>query len=90
MKKTILYAFIVLIFSADGMLAQQLNPCGTLSGRSKWLKQYQANPDRFTKGADSTLYVPMTIHILGTNGGGGYFRIPNLLDAFCRLNTGYD
>lgn len=90
MKTTILYTFIVLLFSIDGIIAQQLNPCGTVTGRSKWLQQYQANPDRFTKGADSTLYVPMTIHILGTNGGGGYFRMPDFLDAFCRLNGDFE
>ncbi|MEM6700114.1 MAG: zinc-dependent metalloprotease, partial [Bacteroidota bacterium] len=73
----------------DSSLAQQLKPCGTVSGRSKWLKQYQANPDRFNKGADTILYVPMTIHLLGTNGGNGHFRMPNFLDAFCRLNADF-
>ncbi|MEL6720383.1 MAG: metalloprotease, partial [Bacteroidota bacterium] len=89
-KKTVLYILVVLIFSIDFAVAQQLNPCGTIAGRSKWLQQYQAAPDRYKKGNDSTIYVPMTIHILGTNTGNGYFRMPNFLDAFCRLNTDFE
>ncbi|MEM8523280.1 MAG: T9SS type A sorting domain-containing protein [Bacteroidota bacterium] len=89
-KKIIQCLLILLLFSANCIIAQQLHPCGTVTGRSKWLKQYQAHPDRFSKGSDNTIYVPMTIHILGTNTGSGYFRLPNFLDAFCRLNTDFE
>lgn len=66
--------------------AQQLTPCGTLDHKSTWLKKYQAAPDTYAKNFGTILYVPMTLHVLGDNDGGGYFSMTNTLNAFCELN----
>lgn len=64
-------------------------PCGTAPGKSEWLKNYQRAPQAYPQRSDSTLYVPLTIHIVGTDNGAGYFRIASLKEAFCKLNGSY-
>lgn len=67
-----------------------LNPCGTPPGKSEWLKRYQQNPQAHFRGVDTTLYVPLTIHLVGQDNGNGYFSHSQLLDALCRLNSDYE
>ncbi|MEM9848213.1 MAG: zinc-dependent metalloprotease [Bacteroidota bacterium] len=68
----------------------QPNPCGTIATRSKWLKSYQQHPERFAKDNGNTIYVPMTIHLLGSDEGRGYFSTNSFLDAFCRLQLDFE
>lgn len=75
---------------ASFLNAQNLKPCGTFDHRSKWLKQYQLNPAAYNTKADEILYVPLTIHIVGTDGGTGHYSLPTLLDAFCVLNEDFE
>lgn len=63
-------------------------PCGTTEGRSPWLESYQHNPSGYPRTND-TLYVPMTLHVVGTNGGTGYYPIQEVLRAFCELNEDF-
>ncbi len=88
MQKYILYCISFLF--CWNLNAQEILPCGTPPVKSEWLKKYQANPDMYSKGADSTLYVPVTIHILGTFEGAGYYDIPNVLSNFCKLNADFE
>lgn len=79
-----------LYFLMAGAGAQEtVNPCGTLMGRNAWLKRYQAAPEAFPK-SNTTLYVPLTIHLLGSDNGQGYFSVARLLDAFCTLNSDFE
>ncbi|MCF8238360.1 MAG: zinc-dependent metalloprotease [Saprospiraceae bacterium] len=83
---------VILFFIAPGLQAQ--NPqsshwCGTQDGKVAWLQEYQANPKAFSRSAD-TLYLPVTIHLVGTASGAGYFGLPDLLDAFCTLNRDFE
>ena len=92
MKKALLFFFATL-FSIISLQSQteQPHPCGTIDGRSAWLKKYQENPllPSYQKDDDSTLYVPLTIHLVGTDGGSGYYPVPRLLDALCTLNNDF-
>ena len=63
--------------------------CGSNQGRPKWLQQYQQSPESFRKGGDTTLYVAMTVHLLGTDEGAAYYSENTLLDAFCKLNESF-
>lgn len=90
MKKSVLSVILTLL--TFGIFAQQigdLHPCGTPSYRSKWLKEYQANPAVYETKDDEILYVPLTIHLLGWDNGTGYFSVPRLLDALCTLNEDF-
>ena len=88
---TRLALFFFLLFSIS-LHAQEPSPgmsCGTTDGKVPWLVAYQANPVSFPRSSD-TLYIPVTIHLVGTNVGGGYFGIASLLDAFCTLNRDFE
>ncbi len=83
---------VVLLFVAPWLQAQngQANQwCGTKDGKVAWLTEFQANPNVFSRSVD-TLYIPVTIHLVGTSIGGGYFGVRNLLDAFCTLNQDFE
>ena len=85
------YAFFLLLFLCGSSFAQQganLEFCGSLQGRSKWLREYQQQPDQFQRGG-GMIYVNMAIHIVGTDQGAGYYNEANLLEAFCLLNENF-
>lgn len=90
MKKIILsisYLFLTVALLAQD--SQEPRPCATPSGKSAWLKKYQANPASFPKNLDTILYVPLTIHNVGTDNGSGYFPLDDVLDALCTLNEDF-
>ena len=79
-----------LFFLAAGAQAQQdLFPCGTPSYKSKWLKEYQLDPSAYDTKDDEILRVPLTIHLLGSDAGTGYFSKSSLMDALCTLNDDF-
>lgn len=87
------------------MLAQQPNyplhqpidsdldyaPCATPSIRNEWMRQYQQNPAAraAAKSSSSTLYLPLTFHLVGYNNGTGHPDLHTVLNAFCRVNEDY-
>ncbi len=77
-----------LLLSLSSLTAQ--NYCGSPAGRSAWLKKYQSHPEAFEKGTDTTMYVPLTIHLLGSDDGTGFFKLYRVFDAFCSLNRDYE
>ena len=92
MKKALLF-LLAGLFSFLSLQSQteHPHPCGTIDGRSAWLKKFQQNPHLpiYQKDDDSTLYVPLTIHLVGSDAGSGYFPAPRLLDALCTLNNDF-
>jgi hypothetical protein len=73
--------------------AQQENwpaPCGTPPGKTAWLKKYQQNPQAHFRNNDTLLYVPITVHLVGSDAGTGHFNLSRLADAFCKLNEDYE
>lgn len=93
MKKALFFFLAFFVFHT-GLQSQshEPHPCGTVEGRSAWLKKYQSNPDLpvYQKDNDSTIYVPLTIHLVGTDGGSSYYPAPRLLDALCTLNSDFE
>ena len=63
-------------------------PCGTSETKVEWLKKYQSNQIAYSKTED-TLFVPLSIHIVGSDEGVGFFSVESLLNAFCVLNEDY-
>lgn len=81
-----LLAILCCCFVIAAAQDQPLHACGTYQGRSAWLQEYQAAPQAYYKGGDTTMYVAMTIHIIGTDQGNGYFNRNTLIESHCRLN----
>jgi hypothetical protein len=78
-----------LTYQTQGQEMYDLHPCGTVLGRSPWLINYQANPHLFARRTGETLYVPLTIHIVGNNDGSNFYREQNLVQALCTLNADF-
>ena len=89
MTRLALFFFLFLTLTLQAQDPSSVLSCGTTDGKVPWLVEYQANPVAFPRSSD-TLYIPVTIHLVGTNVGGGYFGIADLLDAFCTLNRDFE
>ncbi len=68
--------------------AQETQWCGTPATASKWTENYLSNRTAFEK-SDEILYVPVTVHVVGTDAGEGYASFKSILDAFCTLNADF-
>lgn len=57
-----------------------------------WLRDYKAdNPGaNYYKSTNDIVYLPIKVHIAGTDAGGGYYKLGTLLDAMCTLNRQYE
>jgi len=71
------------------IMAQDIIPCATPPVKSDWLKAYQKTPHAYAKAGDTTLYVPVTVHVVGTDAGGGYYSVEDVLSSFCQLNEDF-
>lgn len=89
MKKVLVILALALAFGAR---AQETPAgfCGTPAYKSQWLENYQQNPPVTNRSMLDTLYVPVTIHIVGQSNGSGYIAISRLMGAFCHLNRAYE
>ncbi len=87
MKKTYFLALCCLL-SLSTLRAQQPHYCATPAQKSEWLIRYQQNKQAYPRTSD-TLYVPMTIHLLGDDSGSGHFPMRKVLDAVCELNEDF-
>lgn len=82
--------WILLTFLLFPFLAQAQNPCGTPPIKSKWLTKFQQNPAHFVLPEDDTiLYIPLTVHLVGSDAGTGYYKFENLASSLCQLNTDF-
>jgi hypothetical protein len=71
-------------------LAQELHPCGTPSYRSAWLKSYQKNPSAYSTRSSELLYVPVSIHMVGTDDGKGFISESKLFKAIQKVNHDFE
>lgn len=81
---TLLVSFSLQIYAQSTPAA----PCGAVNYRSSWLKKYQADPDAFPK-SNNTIYVPLKIHITGSNGL-DFYSLNRLYDSMCALNDQFE
>lgn len=67
--------------------------CGTQMPEEMltWLRNYKQSGASAAKQADESIYyIPLKIHVVGTDQGGGYHKISSLLDGLCHLNEQYE
>ncbi len=89
MWRTVFLTLIWLLTTNAYLHAQNLRPCGNTGGASPWLKNYQRNPNAWRKANDTLLLVPLTVHLVGSDEGFGYFPLVGLLNALCQLNADF-
>lgn len=82
------------VFGLSQIQAQTHNhphPCGTVDAKSEWLQTYQRNPAAFAQyhRSPTTVYVPMSLHLVGQTNGDGVVDLDLVLNSFCRLNQDF-
>lgn len=89
--KHYLLPFLLILFYQNTAFAQKPlsdRLCG-YTGKSPWLEWYQHHRHELAqeRGVDTTwLYVPMTLHLVGTDQGTGHFKLEQALRAVCEMN----
>ena len=84
------YSFCLIILSLP-LLAQNDSDrpyCGTDMGVSPWLRDFQSRIDQ-TPRNDDMLFLPVQVHVVGTDEGTGYLSRRGVLDASCTLNEDF-
>lgn len=87
-KPSITLLILTGILTVNIAWTQELAPCATSDAPAKWTEHYLQNRGAFLKN-NATLYVPVTVHIVGDNQGGGYLAVKSVLNAFCTLNEDF-
>ncbi len=86
-KAVLLFFMLSISFHATSQDVDQW--CATTDGKVEWLQKYQANPVAYEK-TNEVLFVPLTIHVVGTDEGTGLFGLERILKAFCVLNRDFE
>ena len=92
---------LFLAFSASAQQALPAHECGTHfeDDDLAWLRSYQADPAAYwaqleamgaTRSSGGDWLVPVKVHIVGNDDGGGYYRLSNLMTVFCEVNEQFD
>lgn len=89
MKKLL---FLSLITGFAMSVRAQSNYCGTHQTEEDlaWLRSWQQTyvPEDGSRGG-TTYYIPMKVHIVGTDDGTGYYNLTYLYTTICELNEHY-
>lgn len=88
MRLSTLLAALLLFAGANLFSQSNLSYCGTTED-VPWLREYQRNPGIHPR-SNETLFVPITVHIVGTDEGSGYADLVQVLEAFCLLNEDFE
>lgn len=92
MKTLKILSIIFILTQTSYLMAQtSIGACGTnMSEEQKdWLSRYQRNPELYSFGNRSIIYVPIQIHIVGDDNGDGYYKIDDLFQTICNLNNDF-
>ncbi len=87
-----LFYSALFVFGLAGVLNAQhdhLQPCGSADHLDEWYLRYTAQPAHFDTRGQSTLFIPVTVHIVGQSDTSGFVRTDKVLEAFCQMNIDY-
>ncbi len=86
-------AFIFVYATLSGQQGEKAF-CATPPAPSDWLQNFQARLDKDAPSLASlrtqnTIYIPLSVHIVGRDDGTGYLEMDRLLDFLCVLNDDF-
>ncbi|WP_367389216.1 T9SS type A sorting domain-containing protein [Lewinella sp. LCG006] len=86
--KVFALALLLGVLSPLNSQNQEPAPCGTRIGVSPWLRDFQ-NRIHSSSRTDDVLYLPLQVHMVGTDQGTGYMSTKAVFQAFCTLNEDF-
>ncbi|MFN0276870.1 MAG: T9SS type A sorting domain-containing protein [Chitinophagales bacterium] len=83
--------FLILLIAVPALLKAQ-NPCGTIQTEADlaWLRNFQANHIPGESRSGETYFVPIKVHIVGTDAGEGYINVSTVMQNICDLNVQFE
>lgn len=90
--KKLFYFFLFCSLSIITPLSAQhdLAPCGSNDYYSPWLRNYLKNGGANQARTNEVIYVPVQIHVVGTDEGSGYMKYKTVMESFCKLNADFE
>lgn len=87
-------SFFVLFCGAAFWVNGQQNYCGTVMPEHmiSWLDNYKSksHPSHKQQDEASLKYIPLKIHLVGSDEGDGFHKLQYILDGLCRLNSQFE
>ena len=65
------------------------HPCGTKPFKTDFTIAYEKSPAEFKFFEDTVIYVPLTIHMVGTDDSSGFYQELFLYETLCQVNEDY-
>lgn len=87
MKNVFILFFCCVVLSVNAQ--KDKRPVHYPNQKSDWLTEYQQNPNAFPV-FRTDMNLPLTLHIVGTDGGSGYFPYRRALDLLCEINEDFE
>ncbi len=87
-----LLSFLLSVSLLSQNIAPPSNYCGTIDlspVQKAFLKQIQSKHIQTTISDRAVIYLPIQVHIVGTDNGSGYYRMEDLFNVICSLNEQY-
>lgn len=86
--KVFFFSFAIGLFLPLNSHSQELAPCGTNLGVSPWLRDFQSRINSSSR-TEELMYLPLQVHVVGTDQGSGYMSKKAVFQAFCTLNEDF-
>ncbi len=83
---------LALILLYTGRIQAQnplLPPCGTPAYIDEWVTHYKKHKPDYRVPEDEILYLPLKIHLIGSDEGNGFYSYQKLMRALCALNEDF-
>lgn len=81
-----IYTLLIFVLLANMATAQHAEHfCGMPDGHSPWLKKFQQRPAHLKTADEEELWIPVQIHLVGTDGGSGFYNLSSVYRDFCEL-----
>lgn len=88
-RSILLLSFLLLLIQSSFAQGTEPLACGTNPNEHEWFVEFQKNRDQY-RTIEDTLFVPMTVHLVGSDQGAGFYSFKALLQDFCILNEDFE
>jgi hypothetical protein len=80
---------ILLPYLGNSQHKDDFHPCGTKPFKTDFTIAYEKSPQAFKSFEDTLIYVPLTIHIVGTDDSSGFYQELFLHETLCQVNEDF-
>lgn len=86
----IIWAFLLMPLLVLSQHKDDFDPCGTTPFKTDFTIAYDKAPAVYKSIEDTIIYVPLTIHIVGTDDSSGFYQELFLHETLCQVNEDFE